>query len=164
MSSNAGELPPSLPPSSTHTHTHLDRLSPQNQKVLGPLRQEPRKLVHQDMLNLIRLLDLDADADGVDARLDEDPFVLVPGHRERVQQHLRRLPGLDLGHIMAFGRLRGEVAQRDCGGQGRPHTLEVWPQRLGLCEKAVFISCRLALGGERSGAYHCDEELAEGML
>lgn len=113
------------------------------------------------MLNLIRLLDLDADADGVDARLDEHPFVLVPGYRQRVQQHLRRLPGLDLGHIMAFGRLRGEVAQRDCGSQGRPHALEVWPQRLRLCEKAVLVSCGFAPGRHegKSGAYHCDEEL-----
>lgn len=100
----------SSPPTLLIRITHLDRFPPQNKKVLSSLRQEPRKLVHQDMLNLIRLLDLDADADRVDARLDEHSFILVPGHCQRVQQHLRRLPGLDLGHVMAFGRLGSKVA------------------------------------------------------
>lgn len=39
------------------------------------------------MLNLIRLLDLDADAHAIDAGLDQDALVLIPGDGERVQQH-----------------------------------------------------------------------------
>lgn len=36
----------------------------------------------EDVLNLVCLLDLDADADAVDARLDQDSLVLVPGNGE----------------------------------------------------------------------------------
>jgi hypothetical protein len=38
------------------------------------------------MLNLVRLLDLDAYAHAVDARLDQDSLILVTGDGQRVQQ------------------------------------------------------------------------------
>lgn len=75
-------------PSSISLHpnnkTNLNRLPPENKEVLRSLRQEPRELVHQNMLNLICLLDLDADTDRVDTGLDEDPLVLITGYRERI--------------------------------------------------------------------------------
>jgi hypothetical protein len=45
------------------------------------LRQEARELVDQNMLNLIRLLDFDANAHTVYARLDEHPLILVSRDR-----------------------------------------------------------------------------------
>lgn len=82
-----GEQSPSPLPiiSSQPTKTNLNRLSPQNKEVLRPLCQEPRELVHQDMLNLIRLLDLDADTDRVDTGLNKDSLVLITGDSEWVQ-------------------------------------------------------------------------------
>lgn len=50
--------------------TDLDRFPPQDEERLGTLRQEPCKLVYQYMLNLVGLLDLDADTNRVDAGLD----------------------------------------------------------------------------------------------
>lgn len=43
----------------------------------------------QDILNLVGLLDLDADAHGVDGRLDENALVFVAGDRQGCQQDLR---------------------------------------------------------------------------
>lgn len=40
----------------TSTSTYIDRLPPQDEERLRSLGQEPRKLVYQDVLNLIRLL------------------------------------------------------------------------------------------------------------
>lgn len=58
---------------------YLNSLPPQYEKSLRPLRQESRKLVHQYILNLIRLLDLDTDADAVHTWLDQNSFVFVAG-------------------------------------------------------------------------------------
>lgn len=57
--------------------TDLDRFPPQNEEGLCTLRQESCKLVDQNMLNFVGLLDLDADTDGVDAGLNQDTLVLV---------------------------------------------------------------------------------------
>ena len=71
VSSHPSPYLPPLPP------THLNRFSPQDKERLRPLRQESRELMDQDILNLIRLLDLDANAHTVDAWLDQDALVLV---------------------------------------------------------------------------------------
>ena len=69
-------------------YPYLDRLSPEDEKRLGSLSQETRKLVYQDILNLVSLLNLDADADAIDARLDEDSLVFVARNRQRRQKDL----------------------------------------------------------------------------
>jgi hypothetical protein len=63
------------------------------------------------MLDLVRLLDLDTDADRVDARLDQDALVLIARYRQRAQHYLGRRLGFDFGNIMPFGGLRGKVRQ-----------------------------------------------------
>ena len=57
--------------------TYLDRLPPQDEESLRSLRQESRKLVHQDMLDLVRLLYPYANTHTVHRGLDEDTFFLV---------------------------------------------------------------------------------------
>lgn len=96
------------------------------------MRQEARELVDEDVLNLVGLLDLDADAHRVDARLDEDPLVLVAGHRQGRQEDLGRCLGLDLGDIVPLGRLGGKVGERQRGRQAAPNALQVRPKRLRL--------------------------------
>lgn len=96
---------------------YLDRLPSQDEKRLGPLRQEPRELVDQDILDLVGLLDADTDTHTVHARLNEHSFILVSGDCQRVQQQLRRRLCLDLRHVVSLRRLRCEV--RDCQGRGQ---------------------------------------------
>ena len=91
------------------------------------------------MLNLIGLLDLDADAHGVDARLDQDALVFVARNRQWGQEDLRRCLGFDLGDIVPLGGLRGEVGQRQRSCQGASDALEVRPQGLRL----VWVSNNL---------------------
>ena len=57
------------------------------------------------MLYLIGLLDLDADADAVDARLDENPLVLISGNRQRVQDNFWGRFRLDLGDDVSLSDL-----------------------------------------------------------
>lgn len=61
------------------------------------------------MLNLIGLLDLNADADTVDTRLDEHTLVLVTGNCEGVEQHFRRCLCLDFWDIVSLRGLGCEV-------------------------------------------------------
>lgn len=110
----------------------LDRLPPQNEERFGSLGQEPGELMDQNMLNLIGLLDLDADADGVDARLDKNSLVLVTRDGQRRKKDLWRCLGLNFGNVVSLGCLRGEVGECKRCGQAAPHTLQVWPQGLGL--------------------------------
>lgn len=62
--------------------SYLDGLSPENKEGLGTLCQEASKLVDQNMLNFIGLLDLDADPYAVDAGFDEDALIFVAGNRQ----------------------------------------------------------------------------------
>lgn len=89
--------------------TDLDGFPSQNEERLGTLCQEASELVDQDMLNLVCLLDSDADADAVDAGLDEDALVLIAGDGQRVEKNFGRGLGFDLGDIVTFRRLRSEV-------------------------------------------------------
>jgi hypothetical protein len=66
--------------------THIDRLPPQNHKILRPHGHKPRKLLTQDPLNLIRLLDGDGYSDRVDGWFDEDAFGFVSGDDEWVEE------------------------------------------------------------------------------
>ena len=86
----------------------------------------------QDPLNLVRLLDLDADADRVDARLDQDPLVLVACDRQGRQENLGRGLGFDLGDIVSLGGLRRKVGEGECCGEGAAYSLKVRTERLGL--------------------------------
>jgi hypothetical protein len=63
---------------------YRNRFPPQDKESLRSLRQETCELVDKDMLDLIGLLDLYADAHGVDTRLDEDALVLVSSNRQRL--------------------------------------------------------------------------------
>ena len=65
---------------------NLDWFSPQNHETLRSLHHEPRKLVTQNPLNLIRLLDLDADPDRVHRGFDKHPFVFVSGDCKGVEE------------------------------------------------------------------------------
>lgn len=111
---------------------YLDRLPPQDEETLCSLFQEARELVYKDVLDLVGLLDLDADADGVDGGFDEHALVLVACDGKRCQQDFWARPGLDLGHIVTFGSLRCEVGQAEGGGQTAADSLEVRSEGLRL--------------------------------
>ena len=104
---------------------HLDRLPPKDEEGLRSLRQEPRELVHQNVLNLIRLLDLDAHPSAVHTGLDEHLLVLVSGDCERVEEDLGRAGGFNFGDIMPLGGLRGKIREGEGGCEGGADALEV---------------------------------------
>ena len=110
----------------------LDWFPPQNDKALRSLLQESCEFVDQDVLNLVCLLDLDVYPHAVDAGLDQDSLVFVTRYGEWVQDHFRRRGGFDLGDIVSFGGLRGEVGERDGGCEGGTHALQVRAEGLGL--------------------------------
>jgi hypothetical protein len=83
--------------------------------------------VNQDVFNLVRLFDPYRYSDGIYRRFDENSFVFIARNRERVQQELRRLAGLDLWNIVTFDRLRRKVAQRKRGSEGCADAGEVRP-------------------------------------
>ena len=94
----------------------LNGFAAEDEEGLSALGQETGELVNEDTLDLVGLLDADADADAVDAGLDEDTLVLVPGDGQGVQQDLGGGLGLDLGDIVTLGGLGGEIGQTQGGG------------------------------------------------
>ena len=111
---------------------NLNRFSAQNVEGFGPLSQKPRELVHEYVLDLVRLLDLDGDSDAVDRGLDQDPLVLVAGHHQGGQHDLGGGRGLDLGDIVALGCLGGEIGEAEGGRERAADALEVGAERLRL--------------------------------
>lgn len=89
--------------------TDLDRFPPQDKERLSTLRQEPCKLVYQYMLNLVGLLDLDADANRIDTGLDQDTLVLVSRNCQWLQEDLWGCLCLNLRDIVSLGSLRSKV-------------------------------------------------------
>ena len=63
----------------------LDGFPAQDVEGLGSLCQEAGELVDQNVLNLVRLLDFDADAHAVNAWLNVDALVFVSRHGEGVE-------------------------------------------------------------------------------
>lgn len=80
-----------LPATPAHVSTHRDGHAAKNNKVLGAHHHESRKLVAQDLLNLVGLLDRDGHADRVDRGLDEDLLSLVTRDHQWLEQDLWRL-------------------------------------------------------------------------
>ena len=105
-------------------------LPPEHEEGLGTLGQEAGELMDKYGLDLVGLLDLDADAHAVDGWLDEHTLVLVAGDGQGRQEHLRTCLGFDFGHVVALGRLAGKVREAERRGQGRPDGLEVWAEGL----------------------------------
>ena len=103
----------------------LDRFPPQNVERLGALCQESRKLVDQNMFDLIRLLDLDAYPHAVDTWFDVHPLILVSRYGERVEDDFWGARGFDFRDIVSFRGLGSEVGQGERGRERRAHALEV---------------------------------------
>lgn len=101
------------------------RLAAQHHKALCTLHQKPRELVAQNLLNLIGLLDLNANTHTVHGRLDQHVLVLVATHRQWHQHSLGRVSCLDLGDVVPLNDLRAKVLQRQCRRECRPHAFQV---------------------------------------
>lgn len=158
----------SVVPSKNTFHTHGESLTTENHKVLSTHRHEPGKLVAEDLLNLVRLLDGDGHADRVDRRLDENLLHLVTRHDERLEEDLGRspvesaqspallrqqhsnIPSLDLRLVMPLDDLGRKVLQREGRSERCPHSVEVRPESVGLacqCELNVYIKGTTHHGG-----------------
>lgn len=74
--------------------------------------------MNKNILNIIRLLDFDANSHAVYAGLDQHPLVFVSRNRYWVEEDFRRGLRLDLRDIMSFGGLGCEVREAEGGCQG----------------------------------------------
>lgn len=88
---------------------YLDGLPPEDKEGLGALLQEPSEFMDQDMLDFIRLLYPNADANAVDTGFDENLLILVARNGQGVEKKLGGAGRLDLGDIVSLGCLRSEV-------------------------------------------------------
>ena len=86
----------------------------------------------KDLLDFVGLLDFDADADAVDARLDEDTLILVARNGQRGQEDLGRCASLNLGDIVSLSSLGSEVGEAEGGRETAAHSLEVGAEGLRL--------------------------------
>jgi hypothetical protein len=67
------------------------------------------------MLDLICLLDLYANSNAVDARFDQDFFVVVPRNGQGIEKGFRGRCSLDFRDIVSLSSLGGEVGKRQSG-------------------------------------------------
>lgn len=81
--------------------------------------------MHQNILNLVRLLDLDTDAHTVHARLDQDSLIFVSGNYERSEEDLRRGLRFDFWDVVPLGGLGCEVGEAEGGCQRGADALQV---------------------------------------
>lgn len=65
--------------------TCLDWFPSQDEEGFRSLGEESGEFVDKNLLNLVCLLDFNADADAVDAWLNEDFLVVIPGHCQWIQ-------------------------------------------------------------------------------
>lgn len=70
----------------------LDGHAPEDDEGLGAHHEEAGKFVGEDALDVVGLLDLDAEPDRVDRGLDEDLLGRVAGDDERGEEDLGRGP------------------------------------------------------------------------
>ena len=75
------------------------------------MRKKPSEFVDEDMLDFICLLNLDTNANAVDARLDENLLVVIASYSQRIKQSFRGRGGFYLGNIMPLCSLRREVGE-----------------------------------------------------
>lgn len=132
--------------------TYPHGFTSQYKEGLGALSQESRKFVNQDILDLVRLLDANADAHTVHAGLNENPLILIASHCQWVQKHFGGTGSFNFRHVMSLGSLGCEIGYGQSGCQGRANTLEVRPKRLRLDQTVSF--CRIQLFALRFRSYH----------
>ena len=81
--------------------THFRRLSSHDDELVGSLHKETCEFVAEHLLQLVRLFDLDADADRVHRRLDQALLLVCTANGDRIQKEL----------------LATSVGPEACGGQ-----------------------------------------------
>lgn len=106
----------------------LHRFPSQDEEVLGSHHHEAHELVAQDLLDLVRLFDGDADPHRVDGALDQDFLLIVAADHHRLQKQLFAAPDLHLRLVVPFHHLRGEVLQTQGCLQGGTHGVQVRTQ------------------------------------
>ena len=109
----------------------LNFLPPQDDKVFCPPHHESHEHLAQEGVDIVQLLDGNGHPHRVDAGLDHDRFLLIPGDDDRVEQKLRALPDLDLRLVVSFNLLTGEVLHTHGRLQRPLHTDQVGVQCVG---------------------------------
>lgn len=84
--------------------------------------------MYQYMLDLVGLLDSDANTHTVHAGLNEDLLILITGNSQRIEEDFWGTGGLDLWNVMPLRRLGSEVGDGESGRERRPDALEIGTQ------------------------------------
>jgi len=87
----------------------LHRLAPQDDEVVCAHHQEPHKLVAEDALDVITLLDGDGHTQGVDGGFNQDLLLVVARHYHGVHHQLLARPHLHLRLVVPLHDLAVEV-------------------------------------------------------
>lgn len=107
----------------------LDADATENVEILTALLYEATEAIHQHDLQLIALLDLQADASAVDAALDVAALLAVLGNGHRRQQQLFVGLNLDLGLVVTLDVLGSEILQTESDLQCAADAFEVARKR-----------------------------------
>ncbi len=86
----------------------------------------------QDLLDLVRLLDLDRYADRIHRRLDKALLVLSSGDDDGVEQQLLGSSDLYFGLVVSLHGLGREVSEAEGAVEGAAHGIEIGLESVGL--------------------------------
>jgi len=86
-----------------------DGLAAEHKEVIGTLSEEAHETLGKDGIELIKLLQADADANAVHGSLDEDTLLLVTSDNNRVAKQLLAHLALDLRLVVALHNLAAKV-------------------------------------------------------
>lgn len=102
---------------------------PQDEEVLCSHHHKAHELVAQNLLNLIGLLDSDADSDRVDGAFDQNLLLVITADDYRLEEQLFTAPHFHLWLVVSLHHLRGEILQAEGGLQCGTHSVEIRAQR-----------------------------------
>ena len=99
-----------------------------NKEVVRSHHHKAHKLMAQNLLNFVSLLNSNTDSKRIDRSLDENLLLLVSANNHRGQQQFLAAPHFHFWLVVPLHNLRREVlkAHRCC--DGRSHRIEVWLQ------------------------------------
>lgn len=111
----------------------LHWFSPQDEEVLRSHHHEAHEFMAQDLLNLVCLLDSNADSDRVDGALDQNLLLVIAADDYRLEKQLFTTPYFHLWFVVALHHLGGEVLQAEGGLESGSHSIQVRTQGGRLC-------------------------------
>jgi len=103
-----------------------DGLATKHKEVISTLGKEAHETLCKDGIELIKLLEADADANAVHRSLDENTLLLVTRDNNGVAKQLLAHPALNLRLVVALHNLTGKVCDAHSSSDGATDGVSVW--------------------------------------